>query len=167
MCRLRVRRLLLLSRLVSSSQPPPHTPLPMQYLCPQGFGLSLPFVESHFQLLVMYHACGLRSIVFCPRGSKTAFPRLSVPPEERCGHGKPLRTFFCKSVYVLFFEEVYIYTKNEFKNNILTWKCFLDVVWVLWRGSADQLKLFFNHLNKCSKFLKFTMDFDSNCILFP
>ncbi len=65
-----------------------------------------------------------------------------------------------------FFKEMYIYTNNKFKNNILTWKHFLDDMWVLWRGSVDQLKLFFNYLNNCSEFLKFTMDFDSNRISF-
>ena len=44
----------------------------------------------------------------------------------------------------------------------MTWKRLLDNVWVLWRGSVDQLKFFLNYLNNCSEFLKFTLDFDSN-----
>lgn len=61
---------------------------------------------------------------------------------------------------------MYIYNNTIFKNNIVVWKRFLDDVWVLWRGSVDQLKTFFNYLNNCSDFLKFTMDFDSSRISF-
>lgn len=65
--------------------------------------------------------------------------------------GSPFAPSFA-NLYMAFFEEMYIYNNNIFKNNIVVWKRFLDDVWVLWQGRVDQLKTSFNYLNNCSDF---------------
>lgn len=56
--------------------------------------------------------------------------------------------------------------RNPHLTNISSWKRYIDDIFLIWRGSADELEHFRDFLNTNNYNLKFTMEYSSNRISF-
>ena len=76
--------------------------------------------------------------------------------------GSPMAPNYA-GLYVGFLEKTKILStiNNPFFDNIILWKRYIDDVFLLFRGTNEQLNDFFAFVNSCSDHLKFTMSCDS------
>ena len=65
-------------------------------------------------------------------------------------------------LYVGYLEKTKILNpvQNPFLSNIILWKRYIDDVFLLFKGTREELNNFFIFMNSCSDHLKFTMSFD-------
>ncbi|CAJ0966787.1 unnamed protein product, partial [Ranitomeya imitator] len=64
------------------------------------------------------------------------------------------------NAYMVHFEESIIYMNSLFKENIITWKRYIDDVFCVWRGSEETLHSFLSLLNTSWPGITFTINYD-------
>ena len=81
--------------------------------------------------------------------------------------GSPMAPNYA-GLYVGYLEKTKIFnpTCNPFLSKILLWKRFIDDVFLLFKGTREELHNFFLFVNACSDHLKFTMSFDFHSLNF-
>ena len=70
------------------------------------------------------------------------------------------------NLFMAKFEEDYIYNNNPFSVYIKTYWRYIDDLFIVWTGSADDLKMFHQSLNTKIESIKFTLEYDHEKISF-